>query len=115
MRIRLINLRNVPLGASLTNGTERKVRFAFTRFSQVIARVDVRFRDENGPRGGRDQAVTVTVIRHAGTPVVGSAIEEEAGAAMALAIERAERGLARQLRRARRHRRLQGGWSQAET
>ena len=45
----------------LTAHVERRLRFALTRFSGRIGRVNVFLTDQNGPRGGIDKTCRIVV------------------------------------------------------
>ena len=56
--------------ASLVAHVERRLRFALSRFSGRIRRVDVFLADENGPRGGIDKTCRIVVrLRDSGDVV----------------------------------------------
>ena len=101
MRIRLVNRTDEPLSAHCEEASERKIRFAFTRYSTTIAEIELRFADDNGPKGGVDQRARIRITPRSGKPTVVSAVAEDRLAAMAFAVERAERAFARRLRRER--------------
>ena len=64
---------------------ERRLRFGLSRFADRLARVTARLEDVNGPRGGVDKRVTVTVLLHPR----GEVRVEETDAALEVAVDRA--------------------------
>lgn len=54
----------------LTAHVERRLRFALSRFSGRIRRVNVFLADQNGPRGGIDKTCRIVVLLRDGGSVV---------------------------------------------
>lgn len=100
MRIEVRN--RVEPGSDLRAHAERRVRAALARFERRIRRVDVRFVDVNGPRGGPDRECHVELRLAAPKRLV--LVEEadaEPRAALARAIDRAARITAQVVAQAR--------------
>ena len=70
---------------------ERRIRFAFDRFSDRIRHVDVVVDDENGPRGGPDKRCSVHVRMEHWEDVFTSALAEDPVQAASLSADRALR------------------------
>ena len=88
-----------PLTAAVLDHAERRLRFALTRISDRIRRVDVRLGDKDGPRGGEDKFCRIQVFLENAPPVL---IEDRGGdvyAAIDRAAERAGRNVAKRLDR----------------
>jgi putative sigma-54 modulation protein len=64
-----IQARNLSVSRSLFEHVRRRFGSALDRLSSRIAHAQVRFEDENGPRGGRDKSCTL-VLRLVGGGVV---------------------------------------------
>jgi ribosome-associated translation inhibitor RaiA len=95
---------HMKLTPRLRDHAVRRFEFALRRFEERLAVVQVRFDDQNGPRGGEDKVCKVTIsgARLGRLRVQGTANDEYAAAD--LAATRASRGVARrlELRRERR-------------
>ena len=70
---------------------ERRIRFAFDRFSDRIRHVDVVIDDENGPRGGPDKRCNLHVKMERWEDVFTSAQGEDPVQAVSLSADRAVR------------------------
>jgi hypothetical protein len=95
-------------GASLRDEAERRVRVALGRFERRVRRVDVRFVDVNGPKGGPDHECRIELRLSAPRRLI--LVEEadaEPRAALARATDRAARIAARTIAQA--HDDWQGG------
>jgi hypothetical protein len=94
MRIHL-RARLEPVDA-LREETERRLRFALGRFEHRIGRIEARFTDLNGPRGGVDQGCQLVVKLLAPSRIV---VVEDADVdprvALSRAADRAARAVAR--------------------
>ena len=100
----------VRVGEKLRQYTERRVQFALGRFGPDIEHVAVRLADINGPRGGVDKACRVVVrLRARGNNRI--AVDDHDGnvyVAVARAIARSGRSVARALERRRDRRSYPG-------
>jgi ribosomal subunit interface protein len=80
---------------------ERRLAFALSRFSAHLDRIQVRFSDLNGPKGGPDKVCQLDFqVRGAGTATV-EARDADLYAAVDLAAAKAGRRVARLLDRRR--------------
>jgi putative sigma-54 modulation protein len=95
--------------ARLRGWIHDRLRRQLGKYAPQIERIDVRFGDENGPKGGLDRSCMVHVVLSALTPVV---VEMRAGSdreAFDLAASRAERATQRTLQKhgfSTRHKRV---------
>lgn len=94
--------------------TERKVRFALSRFESHIAQVEIVLSDENGPRGGCDKICRITVLLRDGTPVIVRHLDESFERGISMAVERVQRVVARRVDRKRAHSRVRGATTTAD-
>lgn len=70
MNVRVVD-REMPASNALVMHIERKVRGAVKRFDARLSDVEVRVRDENGPRGGVDKICVIHAsLLHGGRVVV---------------------------------------------
>ena len=74
----------------LTAHVERRLRFALSRFSGRIRRVNVFLADQNGPRGGIDKTCRIVVMLRDG----GSVVAEVNDVDWVIAVDRAGKPLA---------------------
>ena len=81
--------------------TERKVRFALSRFESHIDQVEIVLSDENGPRGGCDKACRIVVTMRNATPVIVRHLDESFERGISVAVERVQRVVARRVERNR--------------
>ncbi|MCB1907301.1 MAG: HPF/RaiA family ribosome-associated protein [Rhodocyclaceae bacterium] len=96
-----IQARDFTLTAALRRHVERRVLFALSRYRDRISSVDVRLRDDNGPRGGVDKCCRVH-LRLGGMPdIVVEDREEDLYLAVSRSASRAGLALGRQLGRIR--------------
>jgi len=84
---------------AIRNHIERRLSFALSRFSGRLRDVEVRLRDENGPRGGVDKVCRVKATLHGLSTLVVEAVGSDLYAAIDSAADRAGRALGRALRR----------------
>jgi len=77
------------LTPSLREHLERRLRLAFARASSKVARIVVRLRDLNGPRGGRDKVCQVSVTMPGRPEVVIREVQEDMYNAIDGAVKRA--------------------------
>jgi putative sigma-54 modulation protein len=91
--------------ASLVAHVERRLRFALSRFSGRIRRVDVFLADENGPRGGIDKTCRIVVRLRDGGDVVSEVSDVDWEIAVDRATTRIGHSTGRELARRRSGRR----------
>lgn len=96
-----IRARHVELTPPLFDLVERRVRFALSRFGQVIRSVHCTLADVNGPKGGVDKVCRVRVQSRSGAAVIIEQADSELERAVDIAVDRAARGVARALDRSR--------------
>jgi len=106
-----INVRFVGVAPSnaeaVISEVEHRVNLALDRLAHRVREVRVSLSDVNGPRGGLDQQCVVIVTpRKEGDPLVGRALEQTRGQAIARSLKRARRRLEDALERQR-------GWTPA--
>ena len=94
-----IQARQIPLDRSLKGYTQRRIRFALTRFDERIQRVSMWLSDVNGPKGGRDKHCRLQLALAGNTSIVIEDIHEILSVAINRAIERAGHSLVRKLDR----------------
>lgn len=100
LQIRVSPIHRLP--PDLVEAAHTHAAFALTRFSRAIRTVTVKLGHLNGPNGGVDQTCTVTIdLARASEPVVVTDIDADAFAALARAMVRAARAVARRLDRRR--------------
>lgn len=73
----------------LREHVERRLRFAFARVRGKVARIVVRLRDLNGPRGGCDKVCQVSIVMPGHPEVVIHEVQEDMYYAIDSAIKRA--------------------------
>ena len=96
MRLQVTSHR-IDLTADLKDFVARRIHFALGRFAGRIKALSVRLDDVNGPREGVDKCCAIRVnAGHGGTLIVRER-RESIYAAVACAVERAERAVQRQL------------------
>lgn len=83
----------------------RRIAFALDRFAARIAEITVRFRDENGPRGGADQHLSLAIRTIGGHEFHLQETDTSAEIAIHRLARRAARSLARLAGRRRAARR----------
>lgn len=96
-----IRARHVELTPGLQDRLDRSVRFALSRFAPTLREVHCTLDDVNGPKGGVDKVCRMRVLPRGGDPIVIEQADTELDRAIDLAVDRAARGVARQLERAR--------------
>jgi putative sigma-54 modulation protein len=90
----------------LTAHIERRLRFALTRFSGRIGRVNVFLADQNGPRGGVDKTCRIVVRLRDGGDVVAEVSDVNWEVAVDRATTRIGHSTGRELARRRAGRRI---------
>lgn len=96
-----VQLRGLPEAVELRAHAQRQLHFHLSRFSGAVDEVVVRVTDENGPKGGVDKRCQVFARLARGGSVALSVTGADAHGAVAHAIERTVRMIARELARAR--------------
>jgi len=94
-----IQARQLPMTRSLNHYTDRRIRFALTRFEERIQRVSMWLTDVNGPKGGKDKHCRLHVVLAGNANVIIEDIHENLYVAINRAIERAGHSLVRKLDR----------------
>jgi hypothetical protein len=89
-------------GGSFLQEATRCVELALERYEHAVREVTVRLRDENGPRGGRDQDCVVRVSLRGAPEVLVRERRERALEAVGRAVQRARRGVAERLKSRRK-------------
>lgn len=97
----IVRTQRIRVTDGMRDHVERRLAFALDRFSDRVARVDVRFADANGPRGGVDKRCTLALHLRAGGAVRVEEVAEDLYVAMDRAVHRAGRSLGRTVGRAR--------------
>jgi len=87
--------RGLTLTEELLDYVRRRTQFAMGRFSGRIENLTVRLSDVNGPRGGSDKCCDVHVDAGFRKPVIVRERRDDIHAAVALAVDRAGRAVAR--------------------
>jgi ribosomal subunit interface protein len=96
LEIRGVELDPTP---ALREHVSRRLAFALSRFSGRIKDVEVRLRDENGPKGGVDKVCRIKATCHGLPTLVVEAVGSDLYGAIDVAADRAGRALGRALRR----------------
>jgi putative sigma-54 modulation protein len=99
MKLRLA-ARGVEVSSELKDYIGRRVHFSLGRFAGKIRSLSIRLADVNGPRGGVDKGCDVRVDVGIRPEVVVSERQAKIHAAIAFALDRAERAVQRQLKSA---------------
>ena len=100
MKLRLTT-RGIKFSADLNEYVTRRAHFSLGRFSGRIRSLSIRLADVNGPRGGIDKLCHLRVDVGLRQEVVVRERQASIHAAVAFAMERAERAVQRQLELAR--------------
>jgi len=87
----LIHARDYAVTAALRDFIKRKLGFGVGRFADRIARVSIRLKDTNGPRGGVDQHCRVDVAMNTRGTVAAEATELDIYTAIKVAVARVAR------------------------
>ncbi len=96
MKIRLTT-NGIELTADLHDYVRRRAHFSLGRFAGRIRSLSIRLADINGPRGGIDKHCDVRVDVGHRQPVLVRERQVSLHAAVAFAVERAERAVQRKL------------------
>jgi len=97
MRLRLAT-RGIELSSDLNDYVRRRAHFSLGRFAGRIRSLSIRLGDVNGPRGGIDKLCDIRVDVRLGQEVIVRERQASIHAAVAFAMERAERAVQRQLK-----------------
>lgn len=97
MKLRLAT-RGIELSSDLHDYVRRRAHFSLGRFAGEIRSLSIRLVDVNGPRGGIDKLCDIRVDVGLRQPVIVRERQANIHAAVAFAVERAERAVQRQLR-----------------
>lgn len=87
--------------AALDEFVRQRLRYALSRFQDMVDHVVVRLRDDNGPRGGLDKLVQVHVRVRGGVPVMIEERGHDLYAAIGRGSQRVEQQVVRSLERRR--------------
>jgi putative sigma-54 modulation protein len=98
-----IRWKGLPKSQSLADHVQNRLRFALHGFQEKVRTVTVRFEDTNGPRGGIDKRCSVELTGAFGI-LVAEARDGNFYVAADLALSRAERAVAKSLKRERHSR-----------
>lgn len=93
-----LTARGIELSSELRDFVERRIYFSMGRLAGRIKSLTVRLADINGPRGGVDKCCDIAVDAGLRQKVIVREQQATIHAAVALAVERAERAVQRQLR-----------------
>ena len=96
MKMRLA-AHGIDLSGDLKDYIGRRVHFSLGRFAARIRSLSIRVADINGPRGGIDKFCDIRVDVGLRQPVMVRERQASIHAAVAFAVERAERAVQRQL------------------
>ena len=96
MKMRL-TAQGVEVSTELKEFIDRRIHFGLGRFKGKIKSLSVRLADINGPRGGIDKCCDIRVDAGLSQEVIVSERQETLFAAVALAMDRVERAVKRQL------------------
>ena len=97
MKLRVAT-RGIELSSDLNDYVRRRAHFSFGRFAGRIRSLSIRLADVNGPRGGIDKVCNIRVDVGLRQAVIVRELQANIHAAVAFAMERAERAVQRQLR-----------------
>ena len=97
----VIQKRQGVLTPELKEWVERRLLFALSRFTGTIDRVHVVITDNNGPKGGVDQACRMSAFLKGGETLTVSYTDEQLEVAASRAADRLGRTISRHLERGR--------------
>jgi len=95
-----IRWKGLAKSRSVADHVQNRLRFALRGFQERVRTVTVRFEDTNGPRGGIDKRCSVELTGAFGI-LVAEARDANFYSAADLALSRAERAVAKSLKRER--------------
>lgn len=87
----LIHARDYTVTPALRDFIKRKLGFGVGRFADRIARVNIRLKDTNGPRGGVDQHCRVDLAMKSSGTIAAEATELDIYKAIKVAVARVAR------------------------
>ncbi len=90
--------RGIELSADLNEYVRRRAHFSLGRFAGRIKRLSISLSDSNGPRGGVDKHCDIRVDVGLRQRVIVRERQATIHAAVAFAVDRAERAVERQLK-----------------
>ncbi|HZT28462.1 MAG TPA: HPF/RaiA family ribosome-associated protein [Bryobacteraceae bacterium] len=96
MKLR-VTARGVEYSGELREYVHRRAHFSLGRFAAKIQSVAVRLSDENGPRGGVDKSCDIRIHFGLRPAVIVRERQASMQAAVAFAMDRAERAVRRRL------------------
>jgi hypothetical protein len=96
MKLRLAT-RGIELSSDLDDYVRRRAHFGLGRFAGKIKFLSISLADVNGPRGGIDKCCDIRIDAGLGKQVVVRERQATIEAAIAFAVESAERAVRRQL------------------
>ena len=96
-----IRSHHFDLDEDMTDRVINRVLFALSRFDGEISRVQVRFVDTNGPKGGLDKHCLLSVKLTSSGKIVANGKGVDLLPALHYCVERAERAIIRELERRR--------------
>jgi putative sigma-54 modulation protein len=97
MKVR-VAARGIQLSGDFNDYIRRRVHFSLGRFAARIRSLSIRLADVNGPRGGVDKCCDIRVDVGLRQHVIVRERQASLHAAVAFAMERAERAVQRQLK-----------------
>ena len=97
----LIHARDYAVTPALREFIRRKLGFGLGRFADRIARVNIRLKDTNGPRGGVDQHCRVDIAMNTRGTIAAEATELDIYTAIKVAVTRAARRVGTTINRKR--------------
>ena len=97
MRMRL-TAHGIELSSELKDFVQRRIHFSLGRLAGRIKSLTVRLADVNGPRGGVDKCCDISIDAGLRQNVIVREQQATIHAAVALAVDRAERAVQRQMR-----------------
>jgi len=89
--------KGIALTPELRRRIRRRVDFALGRFGGRIKSLSVRLKGENGARGGLDHHCEIRVEMGSDAPIVVRDLQEDMESATAMAVDKVQRAVERQL------------------
>lgn len=97
-----VNAQDFELTHAIDEYLREQLQSAFARISEHVTAVEVFLKDANGPRGGVDKQVLISVRSRNRRRIVLLTKDRDLYVAIARGVKRTKRALRRQLRRTRR-------------
>ena len=98
-----MNFNIQPHGVTLTSASESYVHYklgaALRNSRDYLVHADVYLKDVNGPKGGRDKSVVISVKLRSRMHVTATAVHDDLYVAIGIACGRVKRGVKRAVRR----------------